>query len=219
MLRRFETYGFHERTTGEQVDELARVLRRAGLFIPEVLASAVGRNRSAAGVDLVWEHAYESADAYARYMCHPYHICILDRYLLPEAPECITASRRELKLGLLGYEIEGAPFRRVDGIRRVVAMVADPSSSPDEWSKFADSLTARVETVPEMPVSVVAENTMGLEWFPDGWTHVWEQAFNDEAAMARAVADESAVLDAGPVARWIDIHYRIEVEPPTGAVA
>ena len=63
-------------------------------------------------MDLIWEHAYEDADAYAWYMRQPYHICILDRYLLPEAPECITASRRELKLGLMGYEIDGAPFRR-----------------------------------------------------------------------------------------------------------
>ena len=68
MLRRLETYGFHPSTTPEQIDELARVLRRTGWFIPEVLDSAVGRNRSDAGVDLVWEHAYESPDAYARYM-------------------------------------------------------------------------------------------------------------------------------------------------------
>jgi hypothetical protein len=87
MLRRLETYGFRADTTPEQVDDLARVLRRTGWFIPEVLDSAVGRNRSSAGVDLVWEHSYESPEAYARYMCHPYHICILDRYLLPEAPE------------------------------------------------------------------------------------------------------------------------------------
>src|SRR4029079_3022280 len=90
MLRRLETYGFHPSTTPEQVEDLARVLRRTGWFIPEVLDSAVGLNRSTAGVDFVWEHSYESPDAYARYMCNPYHICILDRYLLPEAPECIT---------------------------------------------------------------------------------------------------------------------------------
>jgi hypothetical protein len=217
MLRRFETYGFHEHTTDDQIAELARVLRRTGLFIPEVLDSAVGRNRSDAGVDLVWEHAYESADAYARYMCHPYHICILDRYLLPEAPECITASRRELGLGLLGYELDGAPFRRAGGIRRVVAMAADPAASPEDWKEFADALTTRAGDVPELQVSIVAENTMGLEWFPDGWTHLWEQAFDDEAAMARAVGDEAARLDAGPVTRWIDVHYRMEVEPPAGA--
>ncbi len=75
MLRRFESYGFHETTTPEQVAELERVLLHAGDFIPEVLFSAVGRNESDTDVELVWEHAYEGPDAYARYMCHPYHIC------------------------------------------------------------------------------------------------------------------------------------------------
>jgi len=206
MLRRLETYGFHPSTTPEQIDELARVLRRTGWFIPEVLDSAVGRNRSDAGVDLVWEHAYESPDAYARYMCNPYHICILDRYLLPEAPECITASRRELMLGLMGYEIDGAPFRRDGGIRRIVALKAD-GDAPD-FAAFAAELEAR----PGLAVSVVAPNIMGLEWFPTGWTHLWEQAFDDDDAMQAAIADEADLLERGPVAEWIDIHYVIDRE-------
>jgi len=206
MLRRLETYGFHPSTTPEQIDELARVLRRTGWFIPEVLDSAVGRNRSDAGVDLVWEHAYESPDAYARYMCNPYHICILDRYLLPEAPECITASRRELMLGLMGYEIDGAPFRRDGGIRRIVALKAD-GDAPD-----FDAFAAELEARPGLAVSVVAPNIMGLEWFPTGWTHLWEQAFDDDAAMQAAIADEADLLERGPVAEWIDIHYVIDRE-------
>jgi hypothetical protein len=204
MLRRLETYGFHPDTTPEQIDELARVLRRTGWFIPEVLDSAVGRNRSSAGVDLVWEHAYESPDAYARYMCHPYHICILDRYLLPEAPKCITASRRELMLGLMGYEIDDAPFRVDGGIRRIVAMKAEPG----DFDAFAAELEAR----PGLAVSIVARNTMGLEWFPTGWTHLWEQAYEDDDALQQAIADEAALLASGPVADWIDIHYVIDRE-------
>jgi|tagenome__1003787_1003787.scaffolds.fasta_scaffold20656937_3 hypothetical protein len=204
MLRRLETYSFRPDTTPEQVDELARVLRRTGWFIPEVLDSAVGRNRSSAGVDLVWEHSYESPEAYAHYMCQPFHICILDRYLLPEAPECITASRRELMLGLMGYEIDGAPFRRDGGIRRIVALKA---SSPD-----FDAFAADLEAKPGLAVSVVAPNTMGLEWFPTGWTHLWEQAYDDDAAMEAAIADEAELLAGGPVSEWIDIHYVIERE-------
>lgn len=219
MLRRFETYGFHERTAPDQIDELARVLRRTGLYIPEVLDSAVGRNRSEAGVELVWEHAYEHPAAYAHYMCQPYHICILDRYLLPEAPECITASRRELMLGLLGYEIDGAPFRRTGGIRRVVAMKAVPDADRGAWAEFADTLQARPGEMPELEVSIVAENTMGLEWFPTGWTHVWEQAYADDDAMARAQVGEADVLAAGPVTEWIDIHYWLETEAGVGASA
>ena len=209
MLRRLETYGFHPDTTSEQIEDLARVLRRTGWFIPEVLDSAVGLNRSDAGVDLVWEHSYESPAAYAKYMCEPYHICILDRYLLPEAPECITASRRELMLGLMGYEIDGAPFRTDAGIRRIVALKAEAG-----FDAFADELRAR----PGLAVSVVAPNTMGLEWFPTGWTHLWEQAYEDDDAMEAAIADEEDLLARGPVVEWIDVHYVIDREDaPTEA--
>lgn len=216
MLRRFESYAFRETTTPEQVAELARVLRRTGQFIPEVRFSAVGRNESDANVELVWEHAYDSPDAYARYMCHPYHICMLDRYLLPECPECITAPRPESMLGLLGYEIEGAPFRREGGIRRLVAMKAAPDVEADAWSVFASELTDRPLHSADLRVSIVAPNTMGLEWWPDGWTHLWEQAYDDETAMRRALADEVGVLDAGPIEGWVDVHYRLDTEPPSG---
>ena len=219
MLRRLETYGFHPDTTSEQIDELARVLRRTGWFIPEVLDSAVGLNRSSAGVELVWEHAYESPEAYARYMCNPYHICILDRYLLPEAPECITASRRELMLGLMGYEIDGAPYRRDAGIRRIVALKFAPDADPGDVDGLAAERMARPATVPGMTVSIVAPNTMGLEWFPTGWTHLWEQAYEDDDAMQRATADEAVVLSHGPVAEWIDIDYVIDREDAPAEVA
>jgi len=214
VLRRFEMYGFRETTAPEQVAELARVLRRTSQFIPEVLHNAVGRNESEADVELVWEQAYEGPEAYARYMCHPYHICMLDRYLLPECPECITASRPQSQLGLLGYEIDGAPFQRDGGIRRLVAMKAAPDVDDDAWSAFASALTDRPTHTPDLRVSIVAPNTMGLEWVPDGWTHLWEQAYDDEPAMRRALTDEAAVLDAGPIESWVDVHYRMETEPP-----
>ena len=60
---------------------------------------------------------------------------------------------------------------------------------------------------------------MGLEWFPDGWTHVWEQAYADDEAMARAQAGEADVLGAGPISEWVDIHYRMETEAGVGASA
>ncbi|MFA5884394.1 MAG: NIPSNAP family protein [Acidimicrobiia bacterium] len=213
MLRRFETYGFAPHATPELRDELARVLRRTGLYVPEVLDSAVGRNRSAAGVDLVWEHAYEHPASYAHYMCHPFHICVLDRYLLPENPECITASRRELRLGLLGYEIDGAPFRVDGGVRRIVAMRTATDAAPDAVAALLAEMNARVGAVPEVLASVAAENTMGLEWFPDGWTHVWEQAFADEAAMQRVAEHDAALLAASPMGEWVDVWYEIDAEP------
>lgn len=210
MLRRFESYAFHETTTPEQVAEFARVLLRAGEFIPEVLFSVVGRNESDADVELVWEHAYDSPEAYAHYMCHPYHICVLDRYLLPESPECITAPRPQLGLGLLGYETPDAAFRRDGGVRRVVAMKAAPDVGPDTWDSFASQLADRPEATPDMRVSIVAPNTMGLEWWPNGWTHVWEQAYDDESAMWRGVVGEAEMLDVGPIEGWIDVYYRLE---------
>lgn len=212
MLRRFESYGFAPGAPTAARDELARVLRGTGHVIPEVLDSAVGRNRSAVGVDLVWEHAYERPEAYARYMCHPFHICVLDRYLLPEHPECITASRRELQLGLLGYEVDDARFRAASGIRRLVALRIPTDAAPAAVAGFLASLDARVDAVAGRTVSVAAPNSMGLEWFPDGWTHVWEQAFVDEDAMQAALPDEAARLAAGPVGEWVDLWYPIEAD-------
>jgi hypothetical protein len=205
MLRRFESYAFDDTATSEQIAELASALRRCGEFIPEVRDSIVGMNKSEADVALVWEHAYEGPDAYARYMCHPYHICVLDRFLLPESPECITAPRAQLGIGLMGYEIDDAQFRCDSGVRRLVAMKASVDVGADEWRSFASTLTAP----PKRRVSIVASNAMGLEWFPNGWTHVWEQAYDDEGAMQRAIVDETVLLDAGPIDGWIDVWYRL----------
>ena len=66
-------------------------------------------------------------------------------------------------------------------------------------------------------VSIVAANIMGLEWFPDGWTHLWEQAYDDEPAMRARSPDEAGVLDAGPIEGWVDLHYRLGPEPAAGA--
>jgi Stress responsive A/B Barrel Domain len=71
MLRRWEMYGFADAVTEDQIDGLAGILRGCGRYIPEVLDSAVGRNGSNADITLVWEHSYEDAEAYARYIRHP----------------------------------------------------------------------------------------------------------------------------------------------------
>lgn len=65
-------------------------------------------------------------------------------------------------------------------------------------------------------VSVAAANTMGLVWYPDGWTHVWEQVFDDEPTMRAARAAEADRLAAGPMDRWLDLWYAIEPGPPPG---
>jgi len=147
-------------------------------------------------------------------MCHPFHVCVLDRYLLPENPECITESRRELAIGLLGYETDQPDFRADGGIRRIVAMHADPVASAADVGAFVASLGS--EPVAGALVSVAAANTMGLVWYPDGWTHVWEQVFPDEPAMQAARAAEADRLAAGPMDRWLELWYEIEPGPPPG---
>jgi hypothetical protein len=220
-LRRFESYGFADDAPVAARTELARVLRETGWYIPEVLDGATGWNRSDAPVDLVWEHAYDAPGAYARYMCHPFHICVLDRYLLPENPECITASRRELGLGLFGYEVPGTPFRADAGVRRILALRPAPDAVAAEVDAFVAGLGGD-RGAPGDPgaatASVAAPNTMGLEWFPDGWTHVWERVFPDETAMTAALAAEADRLAVSPFDRWVDLWYAIEPAPvPTSS--
>ena len=84
MLRRFEVYALRPDAPADAVVGLEEACRRCGRFIPEVLDGAVGTNLSDAPVQLVWEHAYASPEAYRRYMVHPYHAAVIDRYLLPD---------------------------------------------------------------------------------------------------------------------------------------
>jgi hypothetical protein len=88
-------------------------------------------------------------------------------------------------------------------------MKAAAGAEPREWDRFAAQLTARVSDLTKMRVSIVAPNTMGLEWWPNGWTHVWEQAYDDEDGMRRATADERELLRAGPIEGWADVCYRL----------
>ena len=101
MLRRLEMYRLREEATPEARAGLLRALRDCPRYIPEVLDSAIGWNRSGSAIDLIWEQAYADPQAYERYMRHPFHICVLDHYLLPDNPSAILAPS-DLGLGLLG---------------------------------------------------------------------------------------------------------------------
>jgi hypothetical protein len=182
MLRRWEMYSFSPDAPPAAVRGLADAFLRCGDFIPEVLDSAIGTNLSEAPVRLVWEHAYESTDAYKRYMVHPFHACILDRSLLADSPERIV-SDNDLGAGLVGYSCDGPVYRLAQGVRRLVLLDLEPGSSTDE----IEALIAK-ETAPR--VSVFAENTFGAAWM-DGitpitgrppWSHLWEQGWDDLAA-------------------------------------
>lgn len=80
-------------------------MRRAHRYIPEVLLSAAGHNKTTVGLHFVWEHAYDSPEAYRRYMAHPFHANIYDRYLLNDSPERIVTDNA-YDGGLLGYSLQ-----------------------------------------------------------------------------------------------------------------
>ncbi len=207
MQRRFEMYALREGVTDATVEEFLAILRGCGDYIPELLDSIAARTRSGAGVDLVWEHAYESAESYAAYMRHPYHICVLDRYLLPDAPGLITGNGPR-GLGLLGYETATPRHRVQGGVRRVVAFRVRPDSSPQQ----VETLLSRLDELPGPTGSIAASNSMGQEWFPGVVTHLWEQTFDDAAALAAFRASPSPLDDAlreGWVETSSDVDYPI----------
>jgi hypothetical protein len=232
MLRRFEIYALRPDAPVERVRALESACRRCGSFIPEVLDSAVGRNRSEAPVHLVWEHAYASAEAYGRYMVHPYHAVVLDRYLLQDSPERIVVDD-PLGAGLVGYSCDGPAYRMSGGVRRVVLLRIRAQSSPEDVARLRHALEHAPGDAPDMVVSVVGANTMGPAWFdgvtpitgPPRWTHVWEQGFPDLHALESYRRGDSPMAEVersgwehctgGIVTRSVELFY--ELTPSTGA--
>ncbi len=224
MLRRFEAYAIDPDADGDAVTALERACRDCGRFIPEVLDSCVGWNLSNAPVHLVWEHAYTFAEAYRRYMVHPYHAEEIDRFLLADSPERVVVDDR-LGAGLFGYVCDRPAYRLAGGVRRLVLLATAPGTGEGEVAALREELGRAAEQVPEMTVSVIAANTLAQRWF-DGetaigptahWTHLWEQGFTslDDLAgyLARAgVGGEPEVSGArwrAVVARSATLHYEI----------
>ena len=191
ILRRFEVYALDPDAPPERVRALEAACRDCGLHIPEVLDCAVGTNRSDAPVQLVWEHAYESPEAYGRYMVHPYHAVVIDRYLLPDAPERIVIDGPS-GAGLYGYGCTTPVYRMgAGGIRRLVLLRVDVDAAEGAVADLGATLEGATGEVPDMVVSVMAANTMGSAWFdgvtpltpPPRWTHIWEQGFTSFDAL------------------------------------
>jgi len=226
MLRRFEVYALSPDAPAERVRDLEEACRRCGRFIPEVLDCAVGQNLSDAPVQLVWEHAYAPPEAYRRYMVHPYHAVVVDRYLLPDAPGRIVIDGPS-GAGLYGYACDTPSYRMRSGVRRLVLLRVGSESSGAEVSKLREELEGAPEVVPDMVVSVLAANTMGSAWFdgvtpvmgPPRWTHLWEQGFRSldaleayrqggstPAAMERVGWDQGT---GGVVSRAAELFYEV----------
>jgi hypothetical protein len=201
-------YRLRPEASAEARAGLVRALRDCPRYIPEVLDSAIGWNRSSAAIDLVWEQAYADPEAYERYMRHPFHICVLDHYLLPDNPEAILAPSA-LGLGLLGYTIATPEYRASQGLRRVLALRIDPQADPQRVAALDRALRSLPVATRGPLLSVVGYNHMGLEWF-DAWTHVWEQVFPDEAALDEFRARPSPLADWPEVKASVEVCYRID---------
>ncbi len=231
MLRRFEIYSLNAGAPTTQLEAFRAACARCGEFIPEVLHSRVGHNVSDAPVQLVWEHAFASPEAYQRYMVHPYHASVLDRFLLPDSPERVVTDN-DLGAGLVGYACEGPVFAMSAGVRRLVLLRADRRASSTQIGRFTESLAAGPTDAPQMVLSVVAANTLSSAWFDavtpiagrPRWTHVWEQGFADTDALRAYREGASALAEAerrgwdgwteGIIERTIDLHYRIDGTAP-----
>jgi len=78
-----------------------------------------------APAQVVWEHAFTSPEAYQRYMAHPFHANVLDRYLLNDSPQRVVVDN-DLGAGLVGYHCTGPVFELASGIRRIVLLTRRP---------------------------------------------------------------------------------------------
>ena len=230
MLRRFEIYSIDQDAPPDKLELLRRSCRDCPSHIPEVLYSAVGDNVTSLPVNLAWEHAYESPESYRRYMVHPFHASVLDRFLLADSPERImTPGGFGMGLGLAGYSCDGPVFALDSGIRRLVFLDLGSATEGQRADVAAAAAQACGGPSPQMSVSVFAENTLATRWF-DGetvtapaprWTHIWEQGFADEAGYEAHVASGGLLADAErddrqavPGVREVAV-VRYRIEPAT----
>jgi len=213
MLRRFEIYSLDPKASQAKVAAMHASMRNAQRYIPEVLHSAVGRNESDVALHFVWEHAYESAQSYQRYMVHPYHANIYDRYLLNDSPERIVTDN-SYDVGLLGYSCEAPIYLLPPGAARRLVLLGLAEGQAD----FFRAITAEAQSRnPQLILSVLAENTFGTRWL-DGvtqiletttYSHIWEQGYESLAAAAAAGSDWRASAGAA-VEKVIELWYELD---------
>lgn len=218
MLRRFETYAFLRGTEQADQERLADVLLRAGHHIPEVLRSAVGWNHSPASSELVWEHFFDSPAAYRRYMVHPYHADLIDRYVLADSPERVVETVRGA--GLFGYHCDDAPVYALP-VRVVALLDLDPEAGDAVERRLWDDLE---EAGTEVGADAIrwGANTLANAWFdgvtplpgpPPRWSHIWEAGLP-----AASPTGLDAVLDHAPVRAHRQLLYNVVRLPSrTGA--
>lgn len=219
MIRRFETYAFVPDTAPELRRRVAEVLGHCHRFIPEVVHNAVGWNTSGSATELAWEHAYPSVEAYRRYMVHPYHADLIDRFVLPDSPERVVEPITGA--GLFGYHCDEADFALGAGQARRVVLLRFTESGDGDIAAAAEAFTraaSRASAGACALFSVVGANTLANSWFdgetpmgpPAKWSHVWEQGYADLATLA-AGADETGpdFLRLAGMERWSELRYEV----------
>jgi hypothetical protein len=213
MLRRFEIYSLDPQAPQAKVAAMRAAMRNAQRYIPEVLHSAVGYNISDVALHFVWEHAYESSASYQRYMVHPFHANIYDRYLLNDSPERIVTNN-PYDVGLLGYSCATPIYFLPPGAARRLVLVRLAEGQADSFRAVTAEAQSRN---PQMVLSVLAENTFGTRWL-DGvtkiletttYTHIWEQGYESLAAAATAGSDWRASAGAA-VEKAIELWYELD---------
>jgi hypothetical protein len=213
MLRRFEIYSLDPNAPQEKVKAMRASMINARRYIPEVLHSAAGDNQSEIGLDFVWEHAYESSASYQRYMVHPFHANIYDRYLLNDSPERIVTDN-PYDVGLLGYSCQSPAYFLPGGAARRLVLLRVAQGEEDFIRSIAEK--ARAEN-PDMILSVFAENTFATRWL-DGetqilesttYSHVWEQGYAS-LAQAAAAGNEWRKPAGAAIEKFIELWYELD---------
>ena len=229
MLRRFEIYSLAGDARPDHVSRLEQACRTCAQFIPEVNHSVVGKNLSKQPIHLIWEHSYDSPEAYQRYMVHPYHANVLDRYLLNDSPERVVTNSPLGDGVLVGYTCEDPVYYLKQGVRKVVLFGLDGPEAESKRAGFIDDLRNLAHTEPGAVLSVVEPNTMGIAWFdgvtpilpPSRWTHIWELGFESpdlynryqagDSPFARSERDGWTGEGKGVVSQAVELHYRVEL--------
>jgi Stress responsive A/B Barrel Domain len=210
-IRRWEMFSIAPDAPAAARDRLGRAMADCDRFIPGITRCAIGTNTVDGPIELVWETTYESMGAYATtYMTHPYHAALLDRFLLPDCPERITAPN-DFGAGLVGYPVDrDRPLGPV-AIRRLLLLDFAAATTAAEAARA-------VEIVDDgWSDSILAENTMATRWF-DGetdlggrpaWSHLWDQCFASmEQYEAHRRGDSgAAAIEAAVDARSADVVY------------
>jgi hypothetical protein len=228
VLRRFEIYSLAGDAPPDHVQRLEEACRTCSQFIPEVNHSVVATNLSNQPIHLIWEHSYDSPEAYQRYMVHPYHANVLDRYLLNDSPERVVTNSPLGDGVLVGYTCEDPVYYLKQGFRKVVLFGLDGPDAGRKQDGFIDALRKLAGTEPGAVLSVVEPNTMGIAWFdgvtpilpPSRWTHIWELGFDSLDAYDRYQASDSALARSerdgwtgqgkGVVSQAVELHYLVE---------